>query len=689
MTRNRIVTSTALCALLAGAVQAQETTLSPLSADDLMFSVENMDRSADPAEDFYRYAAGGWMDRVERPARFPTYGIFSIMGDRLAKMVALAAAEAGKVSAEAPKGSPEQLVGEFYNAFMNVEAIDAAGIEPIRGMLEQVAAIETLEDLTPFMAEQAAVAGPGLFAMFGPSLDPEDNTKHALYSVGPAFAVDRHFLEILRNEPGSPELAPYHAYIKDLMEIAGYSAEEAERIAKASVRIEARLYSGMLTPAEFKDPQNRSSKLSFDEVQSQVPEIDIGSYLDSFGFERPAEFVMFQPHALPVLSQMLNDTPISDLKDYMTFRLVDNYAPFLDTELHEPHLDFFQAMVGSRPDLSRSEQVYKLLVDNMGHPASKVFVDRFYPDEAKTEVLDIVERIKAVFRERIDNSTWLSEATQTEALKKVDSFYYKVGYPDKWIDFSSVDIGPDPVQNMIALGEFGTERMLDSLTLPPEHEEFNGESTLPIAMNAAYTPAINGFEITAAITMAPAFSPDMDAPIKFCRIGAIIGHEMTHGFDFSGRQYDSAGNLRNWWTEEDTEAFIVEAKKLVDQANAYEVLPGLFINGQLGVGENMADVGGIALAYEALMDYLAEHPEEDVEIDGMSPSERCFVAWGQLWATKGTEQFLRTIVTNDGHAPDYYRSVAAPQHVDAFYETFDIKEGDPMWLPPEKRSRAW
>ena len=242
---------------------------------------------------------------------------------------------------------------------------------------------------------------------------------------------------------------------------------------------------------------------------------------------------------------------------------------------------------------------------------------------------------------------------------------------------------------MIALGRFQMERQLDQLTRPPEHDEFSTESTLPIAMNAAYTPIINGFEITAAITQPPAYSSDMDAPLKFCRLGAIIGHEMTHGFDFSGRQYDANGNYRNWWTEEDTKAFIVEATKLIDQANAYEVLPNVFINGQLGVGENMADVGGITLAYEALRGYLEEHPDENVEIDGMSPAKRCFVAWAQLWTIKATDTYLKTIVINDGHAPDFYRSVAALQHVDAWYETFGIKEGDPMWLPPEKRARAW
>ncbi|WP_108663808.1 M13 family metallopeptidase [Acuticoccus kandeliae] len=682
-----LFTSTALCAMVTAA-PAQEA-LPPLTADNLVFSVENMDRSADPRQDFYRYAAGGWMDRVERPTRFPTYGIFTIMNDRLSKQVAIAAAKAGKSAADLPKGSPAQQVGDFYNAFMDVDAIDAAGIEPIRAMLDEIDAMSSLADITPFMAAQAATSGPGLFVLFGPGQDPEDSGKHALYAVGQSFGIDRHFLELLRTEPGDSALIPYHDYVRKLMEIAGYAPEDALRIADKSIAIETALYNGFLTPEEFKDPKMRSSKLPFDEVAAQVPEIDIPLYLEMIGFEKPDEFVMFQPRALTRLSEVLRETPLGDLKDYMTYRIVQNYSPFLDTELLEPKLNLFEALIGARPDQPRSEQVYDLLKEKMGHPASKVFVDHFYPEGTKEDVLDMVDRIRAVFRHRIENSPWLSDTTKTEALNKVDNFYYKVGFPDKWIDYSGVEIGHDPVANVIALGRFDMERTIDSLTRPPEHEEFNGASTLPIAMNAAYTPQINGFEVTAAITMAPALSPDMDAPLKFCRIGAVIGHEMTHGFDFGGRKYDATGNLRDWWTPDDTQAFIVEAKKLIEQADNFEVLPGLNINGALGVGENMADVGGITLAYESLKVYLEEHPEENVEIDGMSPTERCFVGWAQFWASKQTDQFLHTIVTNDGHAPDFYRSVAALQHLDAFYETYGIVEGDPMWLPPEKRARAW
>jgi predicted metalloendopeptidase len=242
----------------------------------------------------------------------------------------------------------------------------------------------------------------------------------------------------------------------------------------------------------------------------------------------------------------------------------------------------------------------------------------------------------------------------------------------------------------MALSAFETGRELAKIGKPVVPDQFaNTKLTLPIIINAAYNPQINGFEVPAAMLQPPTFEADLDAPVYFCRLGAIIGHEMTHGFDSGGRMFDAVGNLRDWWTPADSAAFEAEAQKLVDQTNAFEVLPGLMANGPLNVKENLADVGGINFAYQALTDYLADHPDENVEVDGLDPAQRCFIAWAQMWTMKATDQYLRYVVANDNHPPNFYRSVAALQHVDDFYEAFDIGPGDPMWLAPEKRVNAW
>jgi len=298
-------------------------------------------------------------------------------------------------------------------------------------------------------------------------------------------------------------------------------------------------------------------------------------------------------------------------------------------------------------------------------------------------------RMRDAFFARIPTRDWLSDETRKAALEKAEKLSYKAGYPDEWIDYSGVEIGADPVANMKALVAFSFQREREKFDRPVENDPFNARSTLPTVINASYNPQINGFEVPAAFLQPPVFESDADAPVYYCRLGAVIGHEMTHGFDSGGRQYDADGNLRDWWTEEDTVRFNEEAQKLVEQADAYEALPGLYLKGAQTVKENMADVGGINFAYDALMAHLAEHPEENVEIDGLTPAQRCFIAWTQLWTEKATDQYIRNEVTTDFHPPNNYRATAALQHVDAFYEAFGIEEGDSMWLPPEKRVRAW
>jgi putative endopeptidase len=391
-----------------------------------------------------------------------------------------------------------------------------------------------------------------------------------------------------------------------------------------------------------------------------------------------------------VLSKMLADRPIEDFKDYAAFLLIYKFIGTLSTEFEEPLIGLNEALIGSSYVPPREERALELLKKSLGHPVGKAYVDAFFPEESRTTTLDIIGRFLTAFRERIETRDWLSDETRAAALEKLDAFYYRVGYPDEWIDHSGVEIGSDPVANLININRFSNERQKAKYGGPVVTDQFNSSrSTLPIVVNASYNASINGFEVPAAMVQPPVFDPQMDAAVNFCRLGGVIAHEITHGFDSGGRQFDADGNLRDWWTPEDATAFEAEAQKLIDQANSTEVLPGLTANGPLNVKENMADVGGITMAYEALMKYLDEHPEENVEIDGLTPAQRCFVAWAQLWTSQATDVYIRNLVSGDNHPPNAYRAVAPLRHLDAFYDAFGIEEGDPMWLPPEKRVRAW
>ncbi|WP_240722562.1 M13 family metallopeptidase [Poseidonocella sp. HB161398] len=648
-----------------------------------------MDRSVAPGEDFYRYASGGWLDRVSRPEDMADWDILSIMGERVVRQVSAIAAEAGSGAASAPEGSPVQLVGSFYNAFMDVAAIEERGLAPLQDILGAIDAIVTFDDMTRFMAAQALTGGPGLFNIIGPSPDPADSSRYALYVAGQEFGLATIVLPVLALPEDDSRKQAYRRYVEDTMAIAGHDAAEAERIAALVLRIETALYSGMLSPAEGNDPRLRYGKLDFDEVQAMIPALDIGLYLDEIGFARPEFLVMYEPRALGALAELWQTAPMADLKDYARFRVVAKFSAFLDPAFRDPGLALSRALVGTARDRPRDEQVPGLLSEYLGHPSSRLYVDAFFPEAARAEMAEIIRRVHEEFGKRIETLDWLTAATRDEALEKHGKMVFAVGYPDSWIDFSQVAIGAESVANIRALAAFDLERTLGKMGHPVATDEFASRTTLPTAVNAAYQPAANRFEVTAAITQQPVFSTEMDPALKFCRLGAVAGHEMTHGFDSGGRQYDAAGNFRDWWTAGDAAAFEAEASKLIDQAEAFEALPGLFLNGPQTVRENMADVGGITLAHLALRTWLAEHPEQDVEIDGLTQDQRCFVAWAQFWTGKSSEDYIRTKVAADYHPPGFYRAVAPLRHVDAFYEAFGIGEQDPVWLPPGRRVRAW
>ncbi|GAB5374374.1 MAG: M13 family metallopeptidase [Acuticoccus sp.] len=678
-------------ATIVGPVRAQDGTALPApDADDLVFSTRNMDPSTDPGADFYRYASGAWLDRVERPARLATYGIFDVMRERVKAQMAVAVPEAAAQAAAAPKGSATQLVGDFYDAYMDTAARDAAGIAPIRPLLDRAAAIASLDDLTHFMAHMAWTDGPLFFAGFGPSEDLADSSRYAVYAVGGEYGIDAHNADLLADPPGSPRLAAYRAFLEGVLAVAGYSTADATRIAGTAIEIERALHAAALTPVESVDPRNIYNPVDAATMQAQIPELDLALYFDELGLPMPERIVLTEPRLFPALSEILRERPLSDLKDHAALRVILSYMDVLTTRFEEPARALSQALSGVAVLPPREERALGLLTRKLGHPVSRVYVERFFPEETRQTALDMIERIKAAFRARIPTRDWLSEPTRAAALDKLDHFYYRVGSPDRWIDYTGVEIGADPVTNLVNLATFEHQRTLDRYGKPVERDQFdNPRATLPIIVNAAYTSTINGFEVPAAILQAPMFEAGADAPVYFCRLGAIIGHEMTHGFDSGGRLSDASGNLRDWWTPQDAAAFDAEAQKLIDQANAFLVLPDLHANGPLNIRENMADLGGITLAHDALMTYLAEHPEEDVTIDGLTPAQRCFIAWAQMWTWKATDPIIRAIVATDGHPPSHYRTSAPLQHLDAFYDAFGITEGDPMWLAPEKRANVW
>jgi len=675
-------------AVWAVSAQAQDAPLPPLGPDELNFSTVNMDTSVSPRDDYYRYVAGSWLDKAIIPPTLPEVNVFSFMGDHVTKQMATVIAKAAANADHAEPGTPAQQIGDLYNSYMDVDRINGDGIAALQPALDRLAAVDSLDDLATYLGERGRDTASFVLAAIVPNADRADSKKMALWFLSGDLGIALG--AIYQEGADSARVMAYKIFVRDLLVLAGDTQEAATKTADLVFDLEARLHAGKATPVERVDPRNVYNPVSFEDLQAEIPELDLTRLARGLGVEPEETVVKTEPRYLGVLSQLLKDYSLADIKTYLRFRLVENYAGYLGTEFEAPTDALIQSILGISQSKPREEKAQTLLQANLGQPLSRLYLDAYFQEATRQTALDMMDRIKAAFLKRIKTRTWLSEQTRAAAIAKLEKLTYHAGYPDEWLDYTDVEIRPDDlIGNITRLNRHSVDIEVAKMGQPVVEEHFADEATLPLSINAAYSPSMNGFDVPAGILQPGMFDISQPAPVYFCRLGAVLGHEMTHGFDSGGRLFDADGNLRDWWTPDDVAAFEAEAQKLVDQANAYQVLPGLMANGPLNVKENMADYGGITLAYDALMTYLDEHPEENVETDGLTPAQLCFVAFGQMWASKGTDQYTAYLVGTDVHATGDYRSFAALQHLDAFYDAFGIVDGDPMWLAPEKRVHAW
>lgn len=669
------------------AATVDEPSAVPANPDELAFSLDNMDTSVDPADDFYHYAAGGWLDRVERPESMSQLAFMQIVMKRMDAQLKDLVEEAAAQADDAELGAPEQQVGALYKAYMDIDSVNAAGMAPLQPELDRLDAVSSKEELAAYLAHFSKVTNKWPLLKVEVAEGIDDATVNTVL-LDPSETT-LQFAAIYDMEEGAPPRGLFEDYIAGILQVAGVSDEEARSIAGDTLAIETTLHNGESDPVLMVDFRNWNNPRTIDQLREQMSGFDFDKYLDGLGLEASGKIVVTNKDFPSAVAQVWNDYSLDQLKGFLKFRMIQSFAGVLSTEFQKPNATFNKALGFASVQPERSESAMQFLKLTLPQPLGKIYVDNFFEKETKNKGEDMIRRVQAEFRKRVESNEWLDESTRDEALRKVDAFYYKVGIPDRWIDYSGVEIGDNLVQSLINANTFWVERNMAQQGKPTERWAFsNATHTAPMVVNAAYNPSANGFEVTAAIAQPPAFQVDMDAPVYFCRLGAVIGHEMTHGFDSGGRAFDHKGSMRNWFTDDDTEYFENQASRLVAQGDTYEPLPGEFMKGGLTVKENLADIGGVSLAYDALMTYLEENPEENVKIDGFTPTQRCFIAWAQLWAEKSSEQMIR-LQLEDNHAPGPYRTYAPLQHLDAFYDAFEIEEGDPMWLPPEKRVRVW
>ena len=648
----------------------------------LSFSVDLMDRSVDPGVDFAKFAWGTWAAHTEIPADKARWGAGDLLGQnnwqRIRGLLEDTAAHPG-----AP-GTQRQKVGDFYATAMDTATIDAAGLKPLQADLDRIAAIRNVDDLVRYVGDAHVHIGGPLFGNFIYA-DLKDNNVINFYLAQGGLSLptrDYYF-----DEKYAKFRTGFVAHVAKMFALAGAAEDAAKQDADTVMALETKLAEVSKTPTELRDPLANYNKLTVDAAAAGMPGFPLQLYLRAALIpESEHEIIVMQPKFFATLGELLGREDLAHWKTYLRYHALKDSAPYLAAPFEDENFRFFGKELNGTPQPEpRWQRVAKRMDPQIGFAVAELYVEKYFPPTVKARLEAMIAQMKDVLRDRIKGLDWMSAPTKEKALEKLSTYRVLVAAPPKWRDYSALSIGRESYYaNVSAAAAFETKRQIAKFGKPFDRDEF---LSTPHQVNAYNQPSANQLVFLAGILQPPYFDPAMDDAVNFGAICAVIGHEMTHGFDDKGRLYDSKGNLSDWWTKEDAANFTERAQKLVAQFNSYNALPGIAINGQLTLGENIADLGGVSIAFEALERTL--QGKERKLIDGFTPEQRFFISWSQVWRTKTREDRMKNLLQTDPHAPGEFRAFGPLVNVQAFYDAFGIKEGAPMWRDPEKRAKIW
>lgn len=645
----------------------------------------DMDLSIKPGTNFFDYAGGNWRKSHPIPAEYSRYGSFEVLIENNERQLHDLIEQLAKESH--PAGSLEQKIGDLYNLAMDSTRRNREGWTPIKGQLEQVAAVKTLKDLT-ILSGQLGRYGVESYFGIGVGSDMKDSKMNivGIQQGGLSLGNRDYYLE---NDEATQKIREaYKQYIVKMFRLVGDDEATAQKKMEAVFNIEMRIAKASKSMVELRDPEANYHKMTFNQLLNDYPGIDWSTLLLCSSFPAISYVDMGQPENIREIEKLMADTPIEDQKAYMAFKVIENASGQLSDDFRNATFDFYgRVMSGTTQDRARWKRAIGAVQGVLGEAVGKMYVEKYFPASSKERMIQLVRNLQKSLGERIKEQKWMSKETQEKALEKLNTFYVKIGYPDTWMDYSGLTIDPSKsyFENLCQASAFITDYYIQKdVNKPVDRTRWQ---MTPQTINAYYNPTTNEICFPAGILQPPFFNPEADDAANYGAIGVVIGHEMTHGFDDQGSQFDKDGNLKNWWTEADRKNFEARTKVMADFFSKIEVLPGLYANGQLTLGENIADHGGLNIAFQAFKEATAANPLP--EKDGFTPEQRFFLAYAKVWIDNIRDEEIRNRTKNDPHSLGRWRVNGALPHIDAWYKAFNIGKKDPLYVPAKQRVDVW
>ncbi|MFK5983421.1 MAG: M13 family metallopeptidase [Flavobacteriaceae bacterium] len=658
-------------------------------ADELPHGIilKNMDTTVSPKDDFYNYVNGNWVKNTKIPDDQTRWGGFGVLRKKTdADMLAILdnADKSGKYSADTDQAKAMMI----FKSELDTDARNKAGIEPLKPALEKIKGIKTLEDFLDVMSKNTISISQPFFGIAAFS-NPSNSAMNSAYLFPGGLGLPERDYYLKTDSASVKTREQYVTHITRMLQFLGDSEKNAHSQAKTILAFETRLAEPRLDKVASRDFRNFNNPRSISQLKEMVPAIDLNSGLENMGVSKKIDtMIVMQPAYMNVVHTIFTEGDIATLKIVMRWATLNNSAGMLTTEIEEANWDFYsKTLNGAKKQKPANERALATVNTTVGEALGKLYVDEMFPPEAKDKAEKMVTNVIDAYKNRINALDWMSPETKVKAIEKLDKFTVKIGYPNKWKDYSTLNVkeGNTYYDNMIAVGEWGLKDNLNKIDEPVDRTEW-GMS--PQTVNAYFQPFNNEIVFPAAILQPPFYDYKADDAVNYGGIGAVIGHEISHAFDDSGSRFDANGNLVNWWTDDDLKNFTERGDQLAAQYSAVEVLPGVFIDGKFTLGENIGDLGGVLGAYDGLQNFYKESGRPE-DIDGFTAEQRFFMSWATVWRTLQREESLKTQVKTNVHSPGKWRATQPLVNVDAFYKAFDIKEGDGMFVPVKDRVRIW